>query len=203
MKWILCGSKIPTTVVEANGEVQTNDEAQVYVHDLDLFVTVQILDDTPAVLSPGTLRDEHGYTYERVSGKQPRWTKQGKNILCKTENFVLVVVPGLSSSSSASPSSSTSTSTSSSPASERSDELAPGNWSRNPARNSIDSNDSLQRLPGLRSSQKISKIPKCLHPHTLLMTQIRSVQRKWHQGSTVFVLTSEKTEIAISACEPK
>ena len=80
-------SRIPTTVVTANGEVQTNDEAQIYVHDLDLFVTVQILDDTPAVLSPGKLRDEQGYTYERVNSKQPRWTKQGKNILCKTEKF--------------------------------------------------------------------------------------------------------------------
>ena len=29
----------PTTVVTANGKVQTNEEAQVYVHDLDLFVT--------------------------------------------------------------------------------------------------------------------------------------------------------------------
>ena len=37
-------SRIPTTVVTANGEVQTNEEAQVYVHDLDLFVTVQLLD---------------------------------------------------------------------------------------------------------------------------------------------------------------
>ena len=35
-------------VVTANGEVQTNEEAQVFVHDLELFVTVQILDDTPA-----------------------------------------------------------------------------------------------------------------------------------------------------------
>ena len=87
-------SRIPTTVVTANWEVQTNEEAQVYVHDLDLCVTVQILGDTPAVLSPGMLRDEHGYTYERVSGKQPRWTKQGKNILCKTQNFVPMVVPG-------------------------------------------------------------------------------------------------------------
>ena len=41
----------PTTVVTANGEVQTNEEAQVYVHDLDLFVTVQLLEETPAVLS--------------------------------------------------------------------------------------------------------------------------------------------------------
>ena len=40
----------PTTVVTANGEVQTNEEAQVYIHDLDLFVTVQLLEETPAVL---------------------------------------------------------------------------------------------------------------------------------------------------------
>ena len=37
---------------------------RVYVHDLDLFVTVQILDDTAAVLSLGELCEEHGYTYE-------------------------------------------------------------------------------------------------------------------------------------------
>ena len=52
----------PTTVVTANGQVQTNEEAQENVHDLDLFVTVQILDDTPAVLSLGKLCEEHGYT---------------------------------------------------------------------------------------------------------------------------------------------
>ena len=44
-------SRNPTTVMTANGEVQTNEEAQVYVHDLDLFVTVQLLENTPAVLS--------------------------------------------------------------------------------------------------------------------------------------------------------
>ena len=38
-------------VVTANGELQTNEEAQVYVQDLRLFVTVQLLDDTPAVRS--------------------------------------------------------------------------------------------------------------------------------------------------------
>ena len=35
-------SRNPTTVVTPSGEVQTNEEAQVYVHDLDLFVTVKI-----------------------------------------------------------------------------------------------------------------------------------------------------------------
>ena len=46
----------PITVEIANGEVQTNEEAQVYVHDLHFFVTVQLLEDTPAVLSLGKLR---------------------------------------------------------------------------------------------------------------------------------------------------
>ena len=43
-----------SVVLTANGEVQTNVEAQVCVHDVDLFVTVQLLDDTPAFLSLGT-----------------------------------------------------------------------------------------------------------------------------------------------------
>ena len=38
-------------VVTANGEVQTKAEAQSHVHDLDLFVTVQLLEETPAVPS--------------------------------------------------------------------------------------------------------------------------------------------------------
>ena len=55
-----CGS--PITVVIANGEVQTNEEAQVFVHDLHIFVTVQLLEDTLAVLSLGKLCIEDGYT---------------------------------------------------------------------------------------------------------------------------------------------
>ena len=39
----------------ANGEVQTNEAAQVYVQDLDLFVTVPILEETPPVLTLGKL----------------------------------------------------------------------------------------------------------------------------------------------------
>ena len=57
-------SRNPTTVVTANGEVQTNEKAQVYVHDLDLFVTVQLLEETPAVLSLGELCPEHGCSYD-------------------------------------------------------------------------------------------------------------------------------------------
>ena len=90
-------------------------------HDLDLFVTVQLLDDTPAVLSLGKLCEEHGYTYERASGQKPHLTKQGINILYQTENFVPLVVPGLSSNSGTSSTSlpQDSSRTSSSPATER------------------------------------------------------------------------------------
>ena len=39
------------TLLRSNGEVQTNEGTQVYVHELGLFVTAQLLDDTLAVLS--------------------------------------------------------------------------------------------------------------------------------------------------------
>ena len=83
-------SRNPTTVVTANGEVQTNEEAQIYVHDLDLFVTVQLLDATPAVLSLGKLRSEHGYSYEWINGQEPHLTKDGNVIAGKrTTSYLL------------------------------------------------------------------------------------------------------------------
>ena len=81
-----------TTVVTANGEVQTNEEAQVFVHDLDLFVTVQLLEETLAVLSFGKLCEDNGYSYKWVSGQKPRLTKEVKISICKTDNFVPLVV---------------------------------------------------------------------------------------------------------------
>ena len=44
-------SKSPTTVMTANGEVQTNEEATVYFKELGIFLTMKVLEDTPAVLS--------------------------------------------------------------------------------------------------------------------------------------------------------
>ena len=43
-------SKNATTVMRANGEVLTKAEATVCIRELDLFVTVMLLADTPAVL---------------------------------------------------------------------------------------------------------------------------------------------------------
>ena len=96
----------PTIVITANGEVQTQEEAIVYVKELDMFLTMKVLENTPAVLSLGKLCDENGYSYEWINGQKPHLIKNGIRIICKTENFVPIVVPGLSSSSSGSSSTS-------------------------------------------------------------------------------------------------
>ena len=72
-------SRIPTTVVTANGEVQTTRRHR---HTF-----------TPAVLSLGKLFEDQRYSYEWVSGQKPRLTKEGKTIICTTNNFVPLVVP--------------------------------------------------------------------------------------------------------------
>ena len=66
----------PTIVITANGEVQTHEEAIVYVKELDIFLTMKVLENTPAVLSLGKLCDENGYFYE--------WIKVKKHISLKT-----------------------------------------------------------------------------------------------------------------------
>ena len=63
-------SKNRTTVMTANGEVQTREEGTVYVKELDLFVTVMLLEETPAVLSLGKLYEDHGKTYHWTSGQK-------------------------------------------------------------------------------------------------------------------------------------
>ena len=90
----------PTIVITANGEVQTHEEATVYVKELDTFLTMKVLENTPAVLSLGKLCDEHGYSYEWINGQKPHLIKNGIRILCNTENFVPIVVSSSSASSS-------------------------------------------------------------------------------------------------------
>ena len=90
-------------MMTANGEVQTREEATVYVEELYLFVKVMFLEETPAVLSLGKLCKDHGYTYHWTSGQKPHLTKKGKRIDCNISNYVPFVVPGLSTSSSTTP----------------------------------------------------------------------------------------------------
>ena len=52
-----------------------------YVYDLDLFLTVQILEDTPAVLSLGKLCEDHGYSNELTSGQKTHLEKRQENTM--------------------------------------------------------------------------------------------------------------------------
>ena len=80
----------PTTVITANGEVQTHEEATVYVKELDIFLTMKVLQDTPTVLSLGKLCNENGYSYEWINGQKPCVIKKrtvfGYNVIRKTTN---------------------------------------------------------------------------------------------------------------------
>ena len=69
-----------------------------YVKELDIFLTMKVLDDTLAVLSIGKLCDENGYSYEWINGQKPHLIKDGIRLICNTEKFVPIVVPGLSTS---------------------------------------------------------------------------------------------------------
>ena len=60
---------------------------------------MKVLENTPAVLSLGKLCDENWYSYEWINGQKPHLIEDGIRIVCNTENFVPIVVPGLSSSS--------------------------------------------------------------------------------------------------------
>ena len=106
-------SRSPTTVVTANDEVQTREEATVFVKQLDLFVKDMLLEETPAVLSLVKLCEDHGYTYHCISNQKPHLIRNGKRIDCKIANYVPFVVLGLSASSSLTTPSPTSPSSSS------------------------------------------------------------------------------------------
>ena len=63
-------SKNPTMLVTANGEVLAREEATVYVRELDLFVTVMLLENTLAVLSLGKICEEFACSYHWTSGQK-------------------------------------------------------------------------------------------------------------------------------------
>ena len=67
-------SKSPTTVVKAKSEVQTKEEATVYVKELDWFVTAKLLEDSPA-LSLGKLCQNQEYSYSWTSGQNHNSSK--------------------------------------------------------------------------------------------------------------------------------
>ena len=81
-------SKNPTVVKTASGEVPAKEEATVSVREMDFFVTVMLLENTPAVLPLGKLCEEFGYSYHWTRGQKPHVIKTGKKIHCDTSNYV-------------------------------------------------------------------------------------------------------------------
>ena len=61
----------------ANGTVETNEEATVYLEDLDKFVWVKLADDPAAVRSLGMLCKTMGHSYFWAAGEQPSLIKDG------------------------------------------------------------------------------------------------------------------------------
>ena len=55
-------------ILAANGSMTTTEGGTVYVRDLDMFITVQYLGDSPAVLSLGKLHEEAGCSVEWKEG---------------------------------------------------------------------------------------------------------------------------------------
>ena len=58
----------PQRVITAGGEVQTNEDG---TRDLDLFLTVQFLEDIPTTFFRGHFREDHGVPLEWLEGPTP------------------------------------------------------------------------------------------------------------------------------------
>ena len=80
-------SRLPTTVMTANGSIDTTEEAIAHVKDLDMFVTVQLLEDTLAVLSLGRLCEEIGYSCELVNEVKHTFTGSAEDSADNTKEL--------------------------------------------------------------------------------------------------------------------
>ena len=81
------------TVITANASIDTTEEANVYVKELNMFVTVQLLEDKREVYYLGKFCEEHGYSYEWNEGQTRNNMKKRKIALCRCDNLGTIVVP--------------------------------------------------------------------------------------------------------------
>ena len=176
-------SRTPTVVLTANGEVHTHEEAKVFVRDLNQFVTVQLLEETPAVLSHGKLCKDHGYSNEWVSGQEPRLTKEGKSSVCSL--LILEAVRPLHRYHRNVQNRSMLRAHLHVQYLREVTNKPPGDWGRNLWKSKTKLKRGMTRRMRtirwhiFRSGERISQIiwspPKCMHPHTVLRTQTRNI----------------------------
>ena len=67
----LSPEELETIRVSRYGSIDATEEGTVYVKDLDIFVTVRLLEDSPAVLALRKLRGDNGYSYGWGKRKTP------------------------------------------------------------------------------------------------------------------------------------
>ena len=64
---------------------------KVIIEDLDIFLFVKLVDDSPTVLSLRMLCETIGFSFVRKTGKQTSLTKDGITYECRFENHVPAV----------------------------------------------------------------------------------------------------------------
>ena len=144
---------------------------------------MKVLEDTPAVLTLGKLCDEHGYSFEWINGQNPHLIGNGFRIQCNTENFVPIVVPGLSTSSSSSLLSST---------------------SMTPSRQEIDhptSSSSSSTSPTMTSSTVSSRTGRLVKfRHTGMAVRIQRLSRQFFSWTIFGAYAFEKCGFGSTQC---
>ena len=70
-------SRLLLTVITTDGSIDTTEETIVDLKELDIFVTIQLLEDTPAVQHLGNY-EENGYSYEWKEDRTPSLIKNDK-----------------------------------------------------------------------------------------------------------------------------
>ena len=58
-----------------------------FFKELDLVVTVMLLENTPAVLSLGKLCEDHGHTNHWTSGRKPQLAKKARELIAKHQTL--------------------------------------------------------------------------------------------------------------------
>ena len=83
-------SRTPTTVLSRDSESANKRGRTSFVHDFDLFVTVRLLGETPAVLLLDMLCSKQRYSFEWKNGKIHDWPHMGCQLLVqRTTSYFL------------------------------------------------------------------------------------------------------------------
>ena len=88
-------TKGPSVSMIARVTTHTTEEATVYVCDLDLFVQIQLLTESPAELSLGNLCEESGYSKGWHSRSAMISHREWENIESETDKHITLVFLGV------------------------------------------------------------------------------------------------------------